>query len=82
MAKMVERAGEEAGFDFPVHMPCERRPALGHKHLPTVGPVAAQLSQRSDFITVERVRRRHAILLPVYVDQSGARVDLIPAQFT
>jgi hypothetical protein len=51
----------------------ERRTALRHEHLPTVGPVSAQLPQRPDFITVERVRRWHTILLPAYVDQSVRR---------
>src|SRR6516165_3758295 len=62
--------------------PRERRAALGHKHLPTVGPVAAQLPQRSHFVASERVRRRYAILLPGHVYQSGAEIDLVPPQFT
>ena len=33
-------------------------------------------------VTTERVRRWHAVLLPAYVNQSGAKVDLVPAQLT
>jgi hypothetical protein len=48
--------------------PRKRRAAFGGKYEPAFWPIPTQLPQRSDFITVERVRRRYAILLPTYVD--------------
>jgi hypothetical protein len=60
----------------------KRRTTLSYEHLPAIGPVPPQLPQRPDLVTTERVRRWHAVLLPAYVNQSGAKVDLVPAQLT
>lgn len=47
--------------------------ALGDEDLATIGPVAAQLTQRPDLVAAERMCRRRAVLLACDVDEAGLR---------